>query len=907
MNGGRWYKPQTAIPLPKGGQTVQYQIVVTDRTNHTIRTDKKSLRVPEGANIAIASAAIAPLRYTFSTEKKAHILSAKLVNDGGQKIDVPIEVWFAKDDPDRDGDGQIDREADVLGRVLVRTDAWHSGTTYLQETTATLILAKPLSTGSHRIYVFADPESPHDDHEDGVIGKLDEPRSFDNKGSGSFVVNEFILKANEDLIASSLDRVFDVEFLIGATPEHTTTISVNTIEPPISFQPDLHLVSLPRVSAMQSGAYQVELYSDPEPLVKPAALRFRFDLAALKTHLQTSWGLNPGAVEFNSVLQREIEKLTIYQWETDVNAWERLPSEILRDNTGNLVSESFVTSTQAENISVQKLQTSHIRVDPSLTPAGKWAILLLDADRYRVLFQRKDKREIEEIDQTGRIGQFLRDEGLGIELEIPRFGETDTLGRNLVFEFGDVLTFETDVSPNGDIHLSGLRSTNRGKGSAYVNIRKKNQIADKGGQSEVSDWLIFFRDSEHFELRNARNELALHATGNPAVGKINQLLILDNVGIEVLVTSPTGLEFKETDNLPFEFGDKFKFSKTTVGIISAKTRELSIFALMQSSDQEPPKIQLWVDGETPRPGSTIPPRPQISLLLTDKNGVDMDSFSLAVSKDGGTFEIIENFEIGSGEVTSVSIRYKPTLFIGSYRFRVRANDLTGNTLGGENGFREFTFSVVEQPDLEPPTVEIRVNDEVLMDGEIIREQPKFEILIDDAGGISPRTIQFAFGPTTSSLFPLSEDHYELEFNVAQSTQARIAFEPNLPNNEYQLQVLATDSSENRVESQVYRFHLEEPVSITHLLNVPNPIRTNTVFTYNLAQVPDQVIVKIYTVSGRLIRTIEDASARRGYNEADWDARDENGERLANGVYFYKVIVKTGTYKIEKIGRLAIVR
>ena len=215
--------------------------------------------------------------------------------------------------------------------------------------------------------------------------------------------------------------------------------------------------------------------------------------------------------------------------------------------------------------------------------------------------------------------------------------------------------------------------------------------------------------------------------------------------------------------------------------------------------------------------------------------------------------------------------------------------------------------MVEQPDLEPPTVEIRVNDEMLMDGAVIREQPKIEVLINDEGEISPTTIQFAFDSTTGPLFPLPEDYYKLEFDVAQPTQARIAFEPDLPNDEYQLQVLATDVSENRVESQIYRFHLEEPVSITHLLNVPNPIRTNTVFTYNLAQAPDQVTVKIYTVSGRLIRTIEDASARRGYNETDWDARDENGERLANGVYFYKAIVKTGAHKIEKIGRLAILR
>ena len=904
-NSGRWYKLQTAIPLPKGGGAVQYQIVVTDRTNHTIRTDNKLVKVPEGANIAIASAAIAPLRYIFSKEKKTHTLTATLVNDGGQKIDVAIEVWFAEGDPDRDGDGQIDSEADVLGHVLVNTDAWHSGETHLQETAVTLILTEPLSTGSHQIYVFADPESPADNREDGVIGKLDEPRSFDNKGFQSFMVNEFTLKANEALTAFSLDRIFDVAFPIGATPERATTLSVNTIEPPISFQSALRFVSLPRPPASRGGAYQVELHSDTDRLLKPVSLKCRFDLDALKDYLQANWELNSEAAESNPALQRE---LAIYQWQTNINAWKRLPSEILRDNTGNLISEKFVTPPQAENASIQKLRTSYIRVDPNLTPVGRWAILFLDTNRYRILLQRKSKNEIEQLSQTGRIGQPFRAGRFGIELEIPHLGETDGLDRNQVFGFGDVLTFETDVSPNGgSVGVSALRNTNRGEGFAHVNIRTKNQVVAKADRPDASDWLIFFRDSEYFELRNARNELALHTTGNPAVGKVNQLLILDSLGIEVLVTFSMNSGFKRTDNQPFEFGDKFRFSKTTVGIVSAKTRELSTFALMESSDRESPKIQLWVGGKIPKPGSTIPPRPQISLLLTDENGVDLDSFHLVVSKDGGAFETVKDLKIGSGQVTSVSIRYKPTLFIGRYRFRIRVKDLIGNTLGSEDGFRDFTFSVDEQPDLTPPTVEIRVNDEVLTAGTVIREQPKFEILIVDENEISPTTIEFAFGSTISPLFPLSKDHYELQFEAAQPTQARIIFEPDLPNDEYQLQVLAADVSENRVESQIYRFHVEEPVSITHVLNVPNPIDANTVFIYNLAQAPDQVTVKIYTVSGRLIRTIENASARRGYNETDWDARDENRERLANGVYFYKIIVEQDGRKIEKIGRLAILR
>ena len=152
------------------------------------------------------------------------------------------------------------------------------GITHLQETTATLILAEPLSTGFHRIYVFADPESPNDNHEDGVIGKLDEPRSFDNKGSGSFVVNEFTLKANEELTAFSLDRVFDIVFPIGASLEPTTTLSVNTIEPPISFQPDFRFVSTSSSTEHRKAAHtKVELHSEAERLVKPT-LRSSFVL-----------------------------------------------------------------------------------------------------------------------------------------------------------------------------------------------------------------------------------------------------------------------------------------------------------------------------------------------------------------------------------------------------------------------------------------------------------------------------------------------------------------------------------------------------------------------------------------------------------------------------------------------------
>ena len=150
------------------------------------------------------------------------------------------------------------------------------------------------------------------------------------------MINEFTLKADEALTAFSLDRVFDVIFPIGAASASKTTLSINTIEPPISSQnrPSFWLASV--CWHCKVAPYQVELHSEAERLVKPATLKFRFDLDALTNQLQTNWGLNPGAVEFNPTLQKEGENLAIYQWQMGINAWKRLPSEILRDDTGKL-------------------------------------------------------------------------------------------------------------------------------------------------------------------------------------------------------------------------------------------------------------------------------------------------------------------------------------------------------------------------------------------------------------------------------------------------------------------------------------------------------------------------------------------------------------------------------------------
>ena len=135
--------------------------------------------------------------------------------------------------------------------------------------------------------------------------------------------------------------------------------------------------------------------------------------------------------------------------------------------------------------------------------------------------------------------------------------------------------------------------------------------------------------------------------------------------------------------------------------------------------------------------------------------------------------------------------------------------------------------------------------------------------------------------------------------VSINNQARIEMTPNLlTDGVYQLIVQAQDRTGNSSGSIDYKvsFEVVTASSISYVLNYPNPFTTSTQFVFTLTgtRVPDDLRIQIYTVSGRLIREItkeELGNIRIGQNRSDfrWDGTDQFGDRLANGVYLYRVI------------------
>jgi len=71
-------------------------------------------------------------------------------------------------------------------------------------------------------------------------------------------------------------------------------------------------------------------------------------------------------------------------------------------------------------------------------------------------------------------------------------------------------------------------------------------------------------------------------------------------------------------------------------------------------------------------------------------------------------------------------------------------------------------------------------------------------------------------------------------------------------------------------------------------NAPNPFRGGTDISYQLPSFT-HVSLRVYDVSGRLVRILKDGEEPAGFYTAVWDRKDERGRDVASGVYFYRYV------------------
>ena len=139
--------------------------------------------------------------------------------------------------------------------------------------------------------------------------------------------------------------------------------------------------------------------------------------------------------------------------------------------------------------------------------------------------------------------------------------------------------------------------------------------------------------------------------------------------------------------------------------------------------------------------------------------------------------------------------------------------------------------------------------------------------------------------------------------------ASIDFSPYFPEDgEYELIVTGKDAAGNKAGGMDYRivFSVINKPMISNMLNYPNPFTTSTAFVFTVtgSEVPQNIRIQVLTITGKVVREITKDElgpihVGRNITEFKWDGTDMYGQKLANGVYIYRVLTNLNGKSLDK--------
>ncbi len=328
-----------------------------------------------------------------------------------------------------------------------------------------------------------------------------------------------------------------------------------------------------------------------------------------------------------------------------------------------------------------------------------------------------------------------------------------------------------------------------------------------------------------------------------------------------------------------------------------------------------------------------------------------DTYTVAVQQEGGKFSVPVIFQnispraFSDSLMVEYSLLNKTTRKVQKFNFKIRAPKANGDTtqfrvvvnipfganMGGENELQIvvnpqllpeqnyannlLTLPFVVDKDKLNPILDVTFDGQRIMDGEIISPSPLVVVNVKDENKLLVRQDTtglelYVRRPGGSRFERVSLQDPNVRWTPAGAdNQFRLEWQPrNLPDGIYTLEVRAEDVSGNKAGLEPYRisFEVVNQSTITHFYPYPNPFSTGTRFVFTLtgATVPEQIKIQIMTVSGKVVREItqdELGPIRIGNNISQyiWDGSDEFGDKLANGVYLYRVITHLNGQDIDR--------
>lgn len=217
-------------------------------------------------------------------------------------------------------------------------------------------------------------------------------------------------------------------------------------------------------------------------------------------------------------------------------------------------------------------------------------------------------------------------------------------------------------------------------------------------------------------------------------------------------------------------------------------------------------------------------------------------------------------------------------------------------------------------DHDGPQISIGLADGPFRDGDTVATNSRFRVRLNDPSGILIAVEGDPLNPTSHPINAIITGQYNMSIDctplyipdVDNYQSGSVEFNLFLKPGDYVLTMMATDSCGNQSEKSV-NFTVGNGLLISNPLVCPNPVVEQSYFTFNLSNYATSGKVNVYTVTGRLVRSLETHVLRAGYNEVEWDGRDSRGNHLANGCYFYVLTVRDGNNKDTVKGKFLVMR
>lgn len=224
----------------------------------------------------------------------------------------------------------------------------------------------------------------------------------------------------------------------------------------------------------------------------------------------------------------------------------------------------------------------------------------------------------------------------------------------------------------------------------------------------------------------------------------------------------------------------------------------------------------------------------------------------------------------------------------------------------------YTFPFFVRTDTTRPSFDITFDGKHIVNGDYILPNPTIVITIYDSSPLpmqNPSLVNLTLDDRRIMLGTQPDSLFEVK--LGGSEKAVITYKPTLKgrSDPYKLMLQVRDSTGNEetLTTPIY-FVVDSVWELKNVFNYPNPFSLTTYFTFILTDYADQVTIKIYTISGRLIQDIfVPPQSENAYFKVYWNGRDKDGDEVANGVYFYKIIAKSNGETKEAIQKLVKIR